>query len=160
MACGNNHVSRDYLSSAPVSQSPLQEIHVRLPGSGSTDSLKTDVWTTRSGTFKDRDGVSREFGSVDSPGRDKGYETGKMSWDFQPERGAHAKAYTHMTGRAGWMGPDAVLDRLPKEAADALRSRRSIILGKSANQTWFNERATTFDSRGRVQTTVVRPTRR
>jgi hypothetical protein len=160
MACGNNHVSRDYLSSAPVSQSPVQEIHVRLPGSTPTDALKTDVWTTRSGSFKDRDGVSREFDSVSSPGRDKGYERGKPSWDFQPAPGANAKAYTHMTARAGWLGPDAVLDRLPKEAADALRGRRSIVLGKSAKQTWVNERATTFDSRHREQTTVVRPAKR
>jgi hypothetical protein len=156
MACGNNHVSRDCLHSAPVTESPLQQIRVRLPEDDGKDRLKADVWTTHSGSFQDREGVTREHRDVDSPGRDKSDRPTAERWDFRPDPGATKKSYTHMTGRAGWLGPKAVIDRLPKEAAEALRGRRSIVLGKSADQTWVNERATTFDSRDRSQTTVVR----
>lgn len=163
MACGNNHVSRDGLHSAPVTESPLQQIRVRLPEEDADDRLKADVWTTRSGSFQDRDGVTREHRDVDSPGHDNVSKPRAERWDFRPDSGASNKAYTHMTGRAGWLGPEAVIDRLPAEAARALHGRRSIVLGTSAEQLWVNERNTTFDSvksrkypDGRPQTTVVR----
>jgi hypothetical protein len=148
VACGNNKVSRDYLSSQPVAHSPLREIHARVPSDRSADRLKADVWTTQSGSFADAPKTERRHQAVDSPG--------ERRWSFVPERGADPKAYTHMTGRAAWLGPESVLDRLPPTARRDLEGKRVIVLGKDASQTWVNERATTFDSRGRSQTTVVR----
>lgn len=148
MACGNNRVSRDYLSSQPVAQSPLREIHARVGDDRGSDRLKADVWSTRSGTFIDPPGATRRHKDVDSPGEQR--------WTFAPEPGASSKAYTHMTGRTGWLGPKAVLDRLPAAERQELEGRRFIVLGTKPGQTWINERATTFDSQGRTQRTVVR----
>src|SRR5262249_12713996 len=148
MACGNNEVSRSYLSSPPKDISPLVEIHARLPNDSSRDRLKSDVWVTRSGRFEDRPGVARAHPGVDSPGEGK--------WDFKPNADAGNKAYTHMTGRTGWLGPASLLNQLPEVARKSLESRRVIVLGKSPNQRWVNERATTFDSMNRAQETVVR----
>lgn len=160
MACGNNHISRSTLHSAPVAQPPkLREIHVRLPRNNQSDRLKADVWTTTVGTFQDRAGVTREFPGVTSPRQDRGYVPGQKSWDFCKPANVSDKAYTHMVGRAGWLGPESIIGRLPVEAAKALHGRRSVVLGTRANQTWVNERNTTFDSQNRRQTTVVRPLR-
>jgi hypothetical protein len=151
MACGNNQISRDYLSTPPSSQSPLQEIRARLPSDAGNDRLKADVWSTRSGSFQDRPGVSRSHSGVDSRGEGR--------WDFKPDPGVGKRAYTHMTGKAGWLGPRSLLASLPEAVRKDLAGRQVIVLGKDPNQRWTNERATKFDSMGRVQKTVVRRSR-
>lgn len=157
MACGNNHVTRDYLTSQPTAAPNLREIHVRLPidtpvpGSNEPDRLKADVWTTRRGAFQDQPGDQRA-----KPGVTRAQERDTARWDHKDEAGRKTKAYTHLTGRAGWLGPPAMLDRLPSETRHALQQRQVIILGKAPDQLWVNERVTTRDSQGRLQTTVVR----
>jgi hypothetical protein len=150
MACGNNHVTRDYLTSQPTTAPDLREIHVRLPADAGAARIKADVWTTRHGTFQDQPGVSRA-----RPGVTGSDERKTAKWDHVDDAGKKTKAYTHLTGRAGWLGPSAVLDRLPADARQALQQRQVIILGKSPNQLWMNERGTMSNSQG-PQTTVVR----
>lgn len=152
MACGNNKISRSYLSSQPVTTSPLAAVRARLPNEQGQDRLKADFWFTTAGTFEDPSHTLRQHADVDTPGEPR--------WAFAPQPGQTTKAYTHATGRAGWLGPQAVVDRLPSDAQKALAGRRVIVLGKDATQVWVNERATTFDSQHRTQTTVVRQPKR
>lgn len=151
MACGNNKIDRSYLSSQPSTSSPLAQIQARVDFHP-RDRLKADVWTTESGRFVDKSGVQRRHPGVTS--------AGEGGWNHEPASGQPQKSYTHLTGRAGWLGPRAVTDRLPEAAQRALESRRVIVLGTSPNQTWVNERATTFTSAGKKQTTVVRPAKK
>lgn len=153
MACGNNHVSRDYLSTPPSTASPISQIGARLPNDKSDDRLKGEVWTTSRGRFQDKPDTTRAHADVVS--------SGEKRWDFKPDTGSGPKAYTHMTGRTGWLAPEALLDRLPAEARKSLEGRRVIVLGKEPGQRWVNERATTFTSgkpsgKPLAQTTVVR----
>ncbi|MDQ6948617.1 MAG: hypothetical protein M3256_20755 [Actinomycetota bacterium] len=156
MACGNNHVSRDYLSTPPSTASPLTQIVARLPNDSSDDRLKGEVWTTSQGRFEDKSGAKRAHADVVSPGEKR--------WDFKPDSGAGPKGYTHMTGRTGWLGPASLLERLPAETRKSLESRRVIVLGTEPGQRWVNERATAFTSgkphgKPLPQTTVVRRAR-
>lgn len=153
MACGNNHVTRDYLTSQPTAAPSLREIHMRLPADAGPDRVKADVWTTRRGAFQDRPGFLRARAGV--TGSDE-REANNARWVHVDDAGKKTHAYTHLTGRAGWLGPSAVLDRLPADARQRLQERQVIVLGRSADQLWVNERGTMTDSEGRLQTTVVR----
>lgn len=159
MACGNGEVDRDGLGSQPETRSPLREIAVKLPRDSSSDRLKADVWTTGYGEFKDKPGVQRKFPGVNS---------GEGRWKFKPDDHVvfvdkKIEPYTHMTGRAGWLGPESLLSKLPADVRKDLEERRVIVLGKSPEQTWVNERDTTVTSippgrsKGYDQKTVVRP---
>jgi hypothetical protein len=82
-------------------------------------------------------------------------------WDFKPDKNVEyvpgkVRPYVHLTGRAGWLGPESLLSRLPADAQKEIKGRRFIVLGKDPGQTWVNERNTTENSEGK-QTTVVHP---
>lgn len=145
MACGNNDVSRGQLTSQPILRPPIT-LRARLPHS-SGERLKADVWMSRDVEFVDSLGTTRAIPAVDSPG--------EARWEPVPRPGAPKKAYTHMTGRVGWLGPAALLNRLPPEVAHELQTRRVIVLGTDPDQTWMNERGTRSNRYG-IQKTVVR----
>lgn len=159
MACGDGEITRDHLSSPPADKSPLKEIAVKLPKDSSGDRLKADVWATAHGQFKEKPGVEEER---NFPGVNSGEVKGKRGrWDFKPDKNVEyvpgkVRPYVHLTGRAGWLGPESLLSRLPADAQKEIKGRRFIVLGKDPGQTWVNERNTTENSEGK-QTTVVHP---
>lgn len=152
MACGNGKVSREGLGSQPRNHSPLKDIHLKLPKDGGPERLRADIWTTAHGEFVDKPGVQRKFQGVNS---------GEGRWDFKPDPDVvyvdkKIEPYTHMTARAGWLGPQSLLEKLPPDARKKLEERRVIVLGRNPDQLWVNEHNTATNSRG-PQKTVIRP---
>ncbi len=150
MACGNNNVSRAYLSSQPQpAAASLRAIRATLPHNRSS---KADVYITTVGDFverKDPDRAQRRIADVTTPRRDP--KTGKYEqrWEHKSDpdrRDTSAKRpYWHLTGKREALGPEKFMRGLP-EATRIDLEKKSVIVIRRDGRPWRDAKGNWHDT--------------
>jgi hypothetical protein len=150
LACGNNNISRGYLSSQPQpAAAPLRAIRATLPHNKSS---RAEVYVTTAGDFVDRKDPNRRehrIADVTTPRPDP--KTGKYEqrWDHKPDADHRntgmKKPYSHLTGKKEALGPEKFMKSLP-EATRIELDKKSVIVIRKDGRPWRDAKGNWHDT--------------